>query len=92
MMLTNKIGFCMFAAALTLNAAAAFSLSLDGELILSVQFPMQGLDAETLGLKLSSFADAAVSVKAEIASACGRHGPKRDPTGLTSHAAICGCS
>ena len=31
MMLTNKIGFCMFAAALTLNAAAAFSLSLDGE-------------------------------------------------------------
>ena len=45
MMLTNKIGFCMFAAALTLNAAAAFSLSLDGELILSVQFPMQGLDA-----------------------------------------------
>jgi hypothetical protein len=41
----------------------------NGELILSVQFPMQGLDAETLGLKLSSFADAAVSVKAEIASA-----------------------
>ena len=41
----------------------------DGELILSTQLPMQGLDAETLGVKLSLFADAAVSVRAEIAAA-----------------------
>ena len=41
----------------------------DGDLILSVYLPMQGLDAESLGVKLSLFADAAVSVKAEIAAA-----------------------
>ena len=41
----------------------------DGELILSVHIPMQGLDAETLGAKLSAFADAAISVRAEIAAA-----------------------
>ena len=40
----------------------------DGELILSVHLPMQGLDAETLGVRLTAFADAAVSVKAEIAA------------------------
>lgn len=41
----------------------------DGELILSVHIPMQGLDAETLGVKLAAFADAAVSARAEIAAA-----------------------
>lgn len=41
----------------------------DGELILSVRLPMQGLDAETLGVKLAAFADAAVSARAEIAAA-----------------------
>lgn len=41
----------------------------DGELILSVRLPMQGLDAESFGVKLSAFADAAISVRAEIAAA-----------------------
>ncbi len=41
----------------------------DSELILSVHIPMQGLDAETLGVKLAAFADAAVSARAEIAAA-----------------------
>lgn len=41
----------------------------DGELILSVPLPMEGLDAESFGVKLAAFADAAVSVRAEIAAA-----------------------
>ena len=41
----------------------------DGELILSVHLPMEGLDAESFGVKLTAFADAAVSVRAEIAAA-----------------------
>lgn len=41
----------------------------DGELILSVHLQMQGLDAESFGVKLTAFADTAVSVKAEIAAA-----------------------
>lgn len=40
-----------------------------GNLILSVHLPMQGLDADSFGVKLSLFADAAVSVRAEIAAA-----------------------
>jgi hypothetical protein len=46
----------------------------NGELILSVHLPMQGLDAESFGVKLSAFADAAVSVKAEIAAAMAAGG------------------
>lgn len=41
----------------------------DGELILTVHLQMEGLDAESFGVKLSAFADAAVSVRAEIAAA-----------------------
>ena len=41
----------------------------DGNLILSVHLPMQGLNAEALGDKLMTFADAAVSTRAEIAAA-----------------------
>lgn len=52
----------------TYTAGATLGL-FDGELILSVRLPMQGLDAETLGVKLSAFADAAISVRAEIAAA-----------------------
>ena len=52
----------------TYTAGATLGL-FDGELILSVRIPMQGLDAETLGAKLSVFADAAISVRAEIAAA-----------------------
>lgn len=52
----------------TYTAGATLGL-FDGELILSVHLPMQGLDAETLGAKLSAFADAAISVRAEIAAA-----------------------
>ena len=52
----------------TYTAGATLGL-FDGELILSVHIPIQGLDAETLGAKLSAFADAAVSVRAEIAAA-----------------------
>ena len=43
----------------------------DGELVLSVHLPMTGLDAEALGVRLAAFADAAVSVRAEIAAASG---------------------
>ena len=46
----------------------------DGDLILSVHLPMQGLDAESLGVKLTAFADAAVSVKAEIEAAMAAGG------------------
>ena len=52
----------------TYTAGATLGL-FDGELILSVHLPMQGLDAETLGVKLAAFADAAVSARAEIAAA-----------------------
>ena len=52
----------------TYTAGATLGL-FDGELILSVRLPMQGLDAETLGAKLAAFADAALSVRAEIAAA-----------------------
>ena len=52
----------------TCTAGATLGL-FDGELILSVHLPMQGLDAETLGVKLAAFADAAVSSRAEIAAA-----------------------
>lgn len=41
----------------------------DDNLILSVHLPMEGLDASALGTKLLAFTDAAVSVRAEIASA-----------------------
>lgn len=41
----------------------------DGNLILSVHLPMEGLDASALGTKLLAFSDAAVSARAEIASA-----------------------
>ena len=47
----------------------AFLGLFDGELILSVHLPMQGLDAETLAARLTAFADAAVSVRAEVAAA-----------------------
>ena len=40
-----------------------------GALVLTVHLPMAGLDAETLGVRLTAFADAAVSVRAEIAAA-----------------------
>ena len=62
------------------KGTAGASLGLfEGELILSVHLPMQGLDAEGLGAKLLAFADAAVSAKAEIAAAMasddgGEHG------------------
>lgn len=46
----------------------------DGELILSVHLPMEGLDAESFGVKLAAFADAAVSVRAEIAAATAADG------------------
>lgn len=43
----------------------------DGELVLSVHLPMNGLDAETLGVRLTAFTDAAISVRAEIAAETG---------------------
>lgn len=65
----------------------ALSLAFDGKgtsgaflglfgvtLILSVHLPMQGLDAESLGVKLTAFSDAALSVKAEIAAVAAPDG------------------
>lgn len=43
----------------------------NGELVLSVHLPMSGLDAETLGVRLTAFTDAAISVRAEIAAEAG---------------------
>ena len=51
------------------GTSGAFLGLFDGELILSVHLPMRGLDAETLGFRLTSFADTAVSVRNEIAAA-----------------------
>ena len=65
------------ALALAHDGKGTFGASLglfDGELILSVHLPMHGLDAETLGAKLMAFADAAVSVRAEIAAAVDEDG------------------
>ena len=53
------------------GTCGAFLGLYDGELILSVHLPMQGLDAATLASRLTAFADAAVSVRAEIAAAAG---------------------
>lgn len=44
------------------------------ELVISVHLPMSGLDAETLGVRLTAFTDAAVSVRAEIAAMAGDEG------------------
>ena len=46
----------------------------NGELVLSVHLPMSGLDAETLGVRLTAFSDAAISVRAEIAAEAGNEG------------------
>ena len=40
----------------------------DNNLILSVHLPMQGMDAKSLGVKLTAFADTALSARAEIAA------------------------
>ena len=55
----------------------------DGELILSVRLPLQGLDAKSFATKLTAFAEAALSVRAEIAAATtadggGGDGPEAD--------------
>lgn len=70
----------MYAKALSLaydgKRTGGASLGLfDGNLILSVHLPLQGLDASTLGDKLMAFADAAVSAKAEIANAANAAEP-----------------
>ena len=57
-----------------IGTSGAFLGLLNGELILSVHLPMQGLDAETLGFRLTAFADAAVSVRNEIAAATASDG------------------
>ena len=53
------------------GTSGAFLGLFNGELILSVHLPMQGLDAAALAARLTAFADAAVSVRAEIAAAAG---------------------
>ena len=53
----------------------------DGELILSVRLPMQGLDAESFAVKLAAFAEAAMSVQAEIAAAAAADGGNEGETG-----------
>ena len=64
----------MYAKALSLaydgKGTSGASLGLfDGNLILSVHLPLQGLDASTFGTKLMAFSDAAISAKAEIDAA-----------------------
>lgn len=64
----------MYAKALSLSydgkGTGGASLGLfDGNLILSTHIPMQGLDAESFGAKLSAFTDTAISTRAEIAAA-----------------------
>ena len=51
------------------GTAGAFLGLFGGALVLTVHLPMGGLDAETLGVRLTAFADAAVAVRAELAAA-----------------------
>ena len=55
----------------------------DGQLVLSVHLPMNALDAETLGVRLTAFTDAAISVKAEIAAVAGSGDGALAPAGQT---------
>ena len=50
------------------GTGGAFLRLLDGALILSLHLPMQELDAPTLGVRLTAFADVAESLNAEIAA------------------------
>ena len=49
------------------GTGGAFLGLFDGALILSLHLPVEGLDAPTLGVRLTAFADAAESLNAEIA-------------------------
>lgn len=60
------------ALSLSYDSKGTFGASLglfDNKLILSIRLPMQDMDASDFGVKLSAFADAAVSARAEIAAA-----------------------
>ena len=50
------------------GTAGAFLGLLDGALILTRHLPLQGLDAPMLGIRLTEFADAAETLKAELAA------------------------
>ena len=60
------------ALSLSYDGKGTFGASLglfDNKLILSICLPMQDMDASDFGVKLSAFADAAISARAEIAAA-----------------------
>ena len=57
----------------------------NGNLILTIHLPLQGLDASALGDKLMAFADAAVSAKAEIATAANTSEAENNNTALNDN-------
>ena len=76
-----------------MGTSGAFLGLIEGNLILSVHLPMEGLDASALVVKLMAFADAAVFARAEIAAA-GKGAPSDGPEDgdKTSSPAIDGIS
>ena len=51
------------------GTAGAYLGLFGGELLLSFHLPMPGLGARELGMRLTAFADAALSIRAELAAA-----------------------
>lgn len=70
------------------NGTSGASLGLSGDkLILSVHLPMMELDASDFGVKLTAFADAAISVRAEIVAAGNAEKATEDATEVSPAAA-----